>query len=88
MGSVTVLSPAANLHPELRKFTYGELLAMERAGIIGEDERVELLGGQIYKMTIKPPHAHRVSRCPSTVALRRNPYPLRSAAKRLTRAAL
>ena len=61
MGSVTVLSPAAKLNPELRKFTYGELLEMERAGIIGEDEHIELLGGQIYKMTIKPPHAMTVS---------------------------
>jgi Uma2 family endonuclease len=61
MGSVTVLSPAAKLNPELRKFTYRDLLEMERAGIIGEDEHIELLGGQIYKMTIKPPHAMAVS---------------------------
>jgi Uma2 family endonuclease len=61
MGSVTVLSPAAKLNPELRKFTYHDLLEMERTGIIGEDEHVELLGGQIYKMTIKPAHAMTVS---------------------------
>jgi Uma2 family endonuclease len=61
MGSVTVLSPAAKLNPELRKFTYRDLLEMERAGIIGEDEHIELLGGQIYKMTIKPAHAMTVS---------------------------
>jgi Uma2 family endonuclease len=61
MGAVTVLSPAAKLNPELRKFTYGDLLEMERAGIIGQDEHVELLGGQIYKMTIKPAHAMTVS---------------------------
>ena len=34
---------------------------MERAGIIGEDERIELLGGRIYRMTIKPPHAWAVA---------------------------
>lgn len=61
MGSMTVLSPAARLNPELRKFTYRDLLEMERAGIIGEDEHIELLGGQIYKITIKPPHAMAVS---------------------------
>jgi Uma2 family endonuclease len=61
MGPMTVLSPAARLNPELRKFTYRDLLDMERAGIIGEDEHIELLGGQIYKMTIKPPHAMAVS---------------------------
>ena len=41
----------------LRKFTYRDLLEMEKRGIIGEDERIELLGGLIYKVTIKPPHA-------------------------------
>lgn len=61
MDGVTVLSPAAKLNPDLRKFTYCDLLKMERAGIIGEDEHVELLGGQIYKMTIKPAHAITVS---------------------------
>jgi hypothetical protein len=42
-------------------FTYKDLLAMEQVGIIEEDERVELIGGQIYVMTIKPPHATAVS---------------------------
>lgn len=41
----------------LRKFTYRDLLEMEKRGIIGEDEHIELLGGHIFKMTIKPPHA-------------------------------
>lgn len=41
----------------LRKFTYRDLLEMEKRGVIGEDERIELLGGLIYKMTIHPPHA-------------------------------
>ena len=46
---------------ELRVFTYRDLLEMERTGIIGEDERIELLGGRIYRMTIKPPHAWAVA---------------------------
>ena len=46
---------------QLRVFTYRDLLEMERTGIIGEDERIELLGGRIYRMTIHPPHAWAVS---------------------------
>ena len=46
---------------ELRVFTYRDLLEMEQIGIIGEDERIELLGGRIYRMTIHPPHAWAVS---------------------------
>ena len=53
--------PTTPADGELRPFTYRDLLAMERSGIIGEDERVELLGGRIYRMTIKPPHAWAVS---------------------------
>jgi len=34
---------------------------MERAGIIQEDQHVELLGGQLIVMTIHPPHAAAVS---------------------------
>lgn len=42
----------------LRKFTYRDLLELERAGILGEDERVELLHGNIIAMTpANPPHA-------------------------------
>ena len=46
----------------LRKFTYRDLLEMEKRGVIGEDERIELLGGLIYKMTINPPHAFITAR--------------------------
>src|SRR5438552_3833546 len=46
---------------DIRKFTYRELLEMERAGIIQEDQHVELLGGQLVVMTIHPPHAAAVS---------------------------
>lgn len=61
MEPTTTLFVRAQHDPELRKFTYRDLLAMERAGIVGEDERVELLGGQIYTMTINPPHALAVA---------------------------
>ena len=46
----------------LRKFTYRDLLTMEKAGIIGEDEHIELLGGHIFKMTINPPHGFVTAR--------------------------
>ncbi len=46
----------------LRKFTYRDLLEMEKRGIIGEDEHVELLGGHIFKMTINPPHGFVTAR--------------------------
>lgn len=55
----------SRLHPSsplnVRKFTYRELLEMERAGIIQEDQHVELLGGQLVVMTINPPHAAAVA---------------------------
>jgi hypothetical protein len=58
METKAVLSSGAQLTPELRKFTYRDLLDMERAGILGEDEHIELLGGQIYKTTINKNPAH------------------------------
>lgn len=61
METVAVLASESQLAPELRKFTYRDLLKMERAGILGKDEHIELLGGQLYKTTIKPPHAMAVS---------------------------
>ena len=36
--------------PQLRLFTIDELEAMVRLGIIGQDERVELIEGQVVKM--------------------------------------
>jgi Uma2 family endonuclease len=57
--------PAFQPHPsallDVRKFTYRELLEMERAGIIQEDQHVELLGGQLVVMTVNPPHVAAVS---------------------------
>ena len=45
----------------LRRFTYREVLEMERAGIIDGDQHVELLDGQLVVMTINPPHSMAVS---------------------------
>ena len=42
-------------------FTYQDLVIMEKVGIISEDEHIELLEGQILKITISPPHAMTVS---------------------------
>jgi Uma2 family endonuclease len=62
------MNPALETLPEiisesesqLVKFTYQDLMIMEKVGVIPEDEHIELLGGQILKMTILPPHAMAV----------------------------
>ncbi len=46
---------------DVRKFTYRELIEMERVGIIEEDQHVELLEGQLVVTTVNPPHAAAVS---------------------------
>ena len=64
--------PKPQLEPPLykpRTFTYRELLAMEQAGILGEDERVELLNGSIVPMTVNPPHALVVRELNKTLSL-------------------
>jgi Uma2 family endonuclease len=46
---------------EVRRFTVQDLYEMERAGILREGERVELLYGNIVTMTpVNPPHAFAV----------------------------
>ena len=45
----------------VRRLTYRELRTMERAGIIDGDQHVELLDGQLFTITINPPHAATVS---------------------------
>jgi Uma2 family endonuclease len=46
------------LNPTPRKFSVEEYHAMGRAGILGEDDRVELIEGEIVQMTpIGPAHA-------------------------------
>jgi Uma2 family endonuclease len=47
----------------VHRFTVADLERMVRAGILQEDERVELLDGQIVEMSpINPPHASCVNR--------------------------
>jgi Uma2 family endonuclease len=41
------------VEPERRRFTGAELEAMDRAGIIGPEERVELIDGEIIAMAAK-----------------------------------
>ncbi len=49
--------------PARRKFTVSDLERMVRAGLILEDERVELIGGEIVEMSpIGPRHAASVTR--------------------------
>ena len=46
-----------------RKFTVSEYYRMAKAGILGEDDRVELLDGEIIQMSpIGPPHGGTVNR--------------------------
>jgi Uma2 family endonuclease len=41
-----------------RRFTYQDMLMMEEAGVIGEDERLELINGTIISMSpMRDPHA-------------------------------
>jgi Uma2 family endonuclease len=51
------------LHPSKRLFTVDEYYRMAAAGILGEDDRVELIEGEIVRMSpIGPRHADRVNR--------------------------
>jgi Uma2 family endonuclease len=48
----------------LRRFTVDEYLEMAKAGILTEDDRVELIDGQIIEMSpIGDPHVEAVNRC-------------------------
>jgi hypothetical protein len=58
--SGSLLHPATLL--EVRKFTYRELLEMERVGILQEDQHVELLGGQRAARRAAPTAAQQVPR--------------------------
>ncbi|MBA2447559.1 MAG: Uma2 family endonuclease [Chloroflexi bacterium] len=51
------------LQPTKRLFTVDEYYRMAKAGILGEDDRVELIEGEIVQMSpIGPRHAGRVDR--------------------------
>ena len=68
----TISQPHPSTLLDVRKFTYRELLEMERIGIIEEDQHVELLGGQIVVMIIHPPHAATVSHLNENVVINRH----------------
>src|SRR5436190_24130734 len=56
-----------SLAPAPRRFTFDEYMAMGRAGIIHEDERVELILGRVVEMSpIGDPHSECV-RCTTRV---------------------
>jgi Uma2 family endonuclease len=49
-----------------RYFTFAELEEMTAAGILGEDERIELIGGEIVPMSPKGNH-HEVVKTALTI---------------------
>jgi len=50
--NIAVIQPADNLPPR-RAFTAEDISRMIDAGVIGEDERIELIGGEIIVMAAK-----------------------------------
>src|SRR5262245_6903519 len=62
MATATAPPAAAALRPH--RFTTADYFRMVAAGILTEDDRVELLDGQIVDMSpSNPPHAGTISRC-------------------------
>ena len=62
MATVTAPSATPALAPH--RFTVADYYRMLEAGILTEDDRVELLGGQVVAMSpIGPPHAYAVDCC-------------------------
>ena len=59
----TATAPPASAEPRPHRFTTADYFRMVAAGILTEDDRVELLGGQIVDMSpSNPPHAAAVGR--------------------------
>ena len=55
------VSPVAQLHLRERRISVEEYFAMDESGILGEDDRVELLDGRLVDMPpIGPSHSHGV----------------------------
>ena len=55
MGSAARVTSAAEGLPR-RRFTVAEVEAMVAAGVMDEDERVELIGGELVPMSPKGNH--------------------------------
>ncbi len=67
----TTARPAQTAAPTRRRFTVEEYCAMAEAGILAEDERVELLDGEIFVMPpIGPPHEDGTTRLSRDLVLR------------------
>ena len=67
----TTALPAETSTPTRRRFTVEEYCAMADAGILAEDERVELLDGEIFVMPpIGPPHEDGTTRLSRDLILR------------------
>ena len=67
----TTALPAQTDTPTRRRFTVDEYCAMADAGILAEEERVELLDGEIFVMPpIGPPHEDGTTRLSRDLILR------------------
>ena len=67
----TAALPAQTFTPIRRRFTVEEYCAMAEAGILAEDERVELLDGEIFVMPpIGEPHEDGTTRLSSDLIIR------------------
>ena len=68
-----------------RRFTVAELEAMVAAGIIDEDERIELIGGEVVPMSPKGNHHESAEDRIECVLVQTRPRPLYvSATKQLS----
>lgn len=62
---------AVSVSPTLRRFTADEYHAMAEAGILGPEERLELIDGHILRMSpIRGPHLNTVNRLTRLLVLR------------------
>ena len=67
----TIALPTQTAAPTRRRFTVDEFYAMAEAGILAEEERVELLDGEIFVMPpIGPPHEDGTARLSKDLILR------------------
>ena len=67
----TTATPIQTVAATRRRFTVEEFCAMAEAGILAEDERVELLDGEIFVMPpIGPPHEDGTTRLSRDLILR------------------